>query len=1191
VLPALPPRYDPNLELLGRGGFGAVYRTWDHDLSRPVAVKVLFQGGGRDLARASAVELRAAATLRHPNIAQAIDAGSCADGSPFLVMQYAAEGSLAGARLDEPRTWPELLSLLDGILAGLAHAHAAGVVHRDIKPENILLARDRERRLVPLISDFGLAKLRSPRGSFQSTRMVAGTLLYMPPEQFESDASAVQPAADLYAFGFLLFRLASGDFPWDPSGELAVLLSKATREPPQMLPRPGAGLPAGLTALVARLLDPDPARRFQLAAELRRELGSLGQPRASPRLPVSQGRGSGGGPSSNPDSPPAPPRSRLPERPDPVPEAEDFPPTPALAAFRVPRLVDREAERARLWTCARRAEGGPLGLAMLGASGMGRSRLCEWLGGALEEGGIARVVPIRLDAVLGLDGSLQRAVRGQMALGNLRGSELRRRAEAWTAARGPGSPGLAEAVCRWLEADERGAGAGEGEALSISGSVERRLALLEQLLRLEAPGGLAVTWIEDPGPLGDGAAFAQELLRAARAAPFPLLLLYEPPGQGSQRAAGEAGAERGAQPGVPEGFESLVVGPLEPEALVRLVCDLLPGNLPDAPKVIAEQALGSARLAVEWVRLHAVRLDAGRPEAAPAPASAPEPASAREFEPTLSLSATGLAGRLGEARLAAFVAALAGRDAGRASLAERALAAVALLPRPCAPRLLGAACALRDGDAALAEVIDEARLHGLLVAAPDGALDVPNPELRAAALSRLDRGTQGAAIRLACGRALLAGDLGGRPAVRACAAGLLLDGGQASEALPLLLDAAPRLMARDLAAARNAWEAALRAADALGLPATEARRADAVLGAASAARNAGQLDEAAALLARLDPSSLEPADRARFLQVRASLAVIRGELDSAVADARAARADSADLRGLARAAQVEAEALDRMGRRADSAAALEAALELARAAGSAEDELECLRRQARLLRAQGQRQEVREAFEGVLAMARHLSDQRVEGMALRELGNLSLFARRSEDAERLLRDAARKLEEAGCRAESIVTRISLGELARASGRAQEARREYSAALAAARAYGIVGTATVALWNLAITELGQDSASRAARRMEELDQLVPPGTPGRYRPQIEVLRLAVRAATGDWAAAEKAMDGLFALEVEIPADADIVFLLDSAAEKAALAGETPLASDAWDLARRLAERSDDGAAAARIRERLAGLMGA
>ena len=68
-----------------------------------------------------------------------------------------------------------------------------------------------------------------------------------------------------------------------------------------------------------------------------------------------------------------------------------------------------------------------------------------------------------------------------------------------------------------------------------------------------------------------------------------------------------------------------------------------------------------------------------------------------------------------------------------------------------------------------------------------------------------------------------------------------------------------------------------------------------------------------------------------------------------------------------------------------------------------------------------------------------------------------------------------------------------------------------------------------------------------------------------------------------------MDGLFALEVEIPADADIVFLLDSAAEKAALAGETPLASDAWDLARRLAERSDDGAAAARIRERLAGLI--
>ena len=120
----LPPGYsDPRP--LGQGGFAAVWRVWSELHGCDVAFKVPFAEDDRDLARELALELHAAASLRHPNIVQVLDAGTTPDGRPFLAMEFADAGS-AAALVRQPPPWPRPAPLLLGVLAGLAHAPALG---------------------------------------------------------------------------------------------------------------------------------------------------------------------------------------------------------------------------------------------------------------------------------------------------------------------------------------------------------------------------------------------------------------------------------------------------------------------------------------------------------------------------------------------------------------------------------------------------------------------------------------------------------------------------------------------------------------------------------------------------------------------------------------------------------------------------------------------------------------------------------------------------------------------------------------------------------------------------------------------------------------------------------------------------------------------------------------------------------
>jgi eukaryotic-like serine/threonine-protein kinase len=1161
----LPERYSPDMEVLGRGGFGVVYRTVDRSLGLPVAVKVPYRGGDKDLAREVTTELKAAACLRHPGIIQVLDAGTDLDGYPFLVMEYAGEGCLQRFVERGPPPWEELLEILDGVLDAIGHAHSRGLVHRDIKDQNVLLARRADGRLQPKLADFGLAKVAQRRGEYQSTRLAAGTLLYMAPETFDGDIAAVHPTADLYAFGVLLYVLVGRDRPW-AAEDLGLVMAKASEVHRPLALRAGYRAPDGLGAIVDRLLAKGPGDRYELAADVRSDLRTVSAP-------------GGGAPPPRParasDRPSAAEEvswisrfaSVLPSEPTPAPRSEVFPATAAVAVVREPEFVDRSAERIWLWERARGAAHRATGVVLAGASGIGRSKLCRWLAETLEAQGLARTMHVRLDGGAGAGESAALAVRRFLGLGRLEGRRLVERLTEWLGARKESIAADVSALASWLDPSVKPSRSfGETDR-----PIARQAALVEVLLRLEAVRGLVCLRFDEEAPTPGGQELALEILRRCRAHGVPLLLLYEP-------LVGDV-----AQP---EEFERLELGELEEADVRALLRDLIPGGVaPD--DVVATvrgrpgRAVASARLLAEQRRARTEQLSMP-----PSVADTPRPLAARSAEElALAFSATATVPKLGLARLLAFV----GQGELRAGR-ELAIVLLSLLPRPCRPAILEAAWGRTSGAPdALIRHLGAARQAGVVLLDELGSFDLEGAAISQAAADLRAERPDLAELQLACAEALLGAShaLGGRE--RLAAAEFLLVAGEADRALSVARDAAEYLVARDATAALAAWELAADAVQALGVDERDSRRIAVAVGRARAARAAGDLDEAQEALDGLSPDGLPAADRAPLLEVLASVAVITG--DPEAAHGLAGRAERAwdeldDQAGRARAHLLQAAALIRKGEAAAAIPVFEVALEMAREAGAPLDEVRGMWRLAWARRATGDLAGARSGFDRALELARSLGASGVEAIVLRELGNLAIVEGRHDDAEARLREASSRLEAGGFQTETAVTRISLGELARARGDLRSARREYAAALSLTRAYGATGETLVALLNLAITELGLEKVSSAERRLAEVDRLLAPGTPHRLRPYVEAARLAVLAGRKNWEGAEEALDALVPHAAGLASDTDLLTLVERAADFAASGGEDTLAFDAWDLAVDLARRGGHAEALTRLKAKLA-----
>jgi hypothetical protein len=274
-------------EVVGRGGMGLVLKAFDERLHRVVAIKVMApQLASCATARRRFVrEARAAAAVRNEHVV-GIHAVEETDGLPYLVMEYVAGTSLQ-QRLD--RTGPlelhEVLRIGMQTAAGLAAAHAQGLIHRDVKPANILLENGVER---VKLTDFGLARAAADASVSQSG-VVAGTPQYMAPEQARGEP--VDHRADLFSLGSVLYAMCTGRPPFQADTALGVL-RRVAEATPRPIRESNPNVPGWLADVVARLHAKNPADRYQSAAEVANVLGHYLA--SGGREPPDDGKQSGG---------------------------------------------------------------------------------------------------------------------------------------------------------------------------------------------------------------------------------------------------------------------------------------------------------------------------------------------------------------------------------------------------------------------------------------------------------------------------------------------------------------------------------------------------------------------------------------------------------------------------------------------------------------------------------------------------------------------------------------------------------------------------------------------------------------------------------------------------------------------------------------------------------------------------------
>ena len=211
-------RYKVRQEI-GKGGMGSVYLAEQtQPVRRQVALKLINPGmDSRTVLARFESERQALAMMDHPNIAKVLDAGTTDQGRPFFVMEL-VKGVPLTEYCDRHRLGlPERLALFRQICSAVQHAHQKGIIHRDLKPTNILV-ESHDDRPVPRVIDFGLAKATSgmrlsEHSLYSAFGSVAGTPLYMAPEQATFNALDVDTRADIYALGVILYELLAGSTP------------------------------------------------------------------------------------------------------------------------------------------------------------------------------------------------------------------------------------------------------------------------------------------------------------------------------------------------------------------------------------------------------------------------------------------------------------------------------------------------------------------------------------------------------------------------------------------------------------------------------------------------------------------------------------------------------------------------------------------------------------------------------------------------------------------------------------------------------------------------------------------------------------------------------------------------------------------------------------------------------------------
>ena len=281
-------------ERIGQGAFGVVWKAYDPQLQRDVAIKVLhpeLRSAG-SLSQRFIQEARAAARLNHPNIVRVHDAGAI-EGISYIAAEIIEGQKLETISPEGPRFSPRQAAHLIAQLAdAIAHSHAQGVLHRDIKPDNVLLQDCQDSkgasRSIPRLTDFGLARIQDDNIALSTTGVLIGTVQYMSPEQLQGNSGSSGASTDIYALGVLLYEMLTGTRPRGNASNVYQII-EASRSIASTLSI-YRQIPQDIDAICLRCLELDPNDRYSSADNLHDDLKRYLDGRPTLARPLSSGQ-------------------------------------------------------------------------------------------------------------------------------------------------------------------------------------------------------------------------------------------------------------------------------------------------------------------------------------------------------------------------------------------------------------------------------------------------------------------------------------------------------------------------------------------------------------------------------------------------------------------------------------------------------------------------------------------------------------------------------------------------------------------------------------------------------------------------------------------------------------------------------------------------------------------------------------
>jgi serine/threonine-protein kinase len=269
-------------KLIGEGGMGEVYCATHVLIDTEVAVKLLrpeFVANQTAIKRFQ-LEAKAAGRIHHPNAVRVTDFGVTPERVVYLVMELAQGRSLRNLIRNEKKfDYLRAVNIVRQICGAVDAAHRSGVIHRDLKPDNILIEKVNDTERVKVL-DFGIAKLKETKTDAFLTQAgtIIGTPQYMSPEQCQG--KHLDPSADIYSIGIILYEMLSGDVPFDGESTLQVVYNQL-HEPPRPLWEISPDAPLPIAQVVMRALEKDPAQRqssaMMLSDELKEAVEAVGE--------------------------------------------------------------------------------------------------------------------------------------------------------------------------------------------------------------------------------------------------------------------------------------------------------------------------------------------------------------------------------------------------------------------------------------------------------------------------------------------------------------------------------------------------------------------------------------------------------------------------------------------------------------------------------------------------------------------------------------------------------------------------------------------------------------------------------------------------------------------------------------------------------------------------------------------------